>query len=390
MKRNILKLILFLMLFFGIFYILLFVGFMYLKKPIMQAFSNLNSTQQQTPQTTLPIVYEESTITSAVKKAIPSVVTVGIETQISSAPSIQFNPFNPFRPFQQTPGKTTQVKQNIGSGFIVSADGYVVTNKHVVDDTTAKYQVLTNDNKKYEVKDIYRDPLNDVAILKVEATDLQPIQFGDSVNLELGQIAIAIGTQLGEFNNTVTVGVVSGLGRGITAGSPYEGNVENLSNVIQTDAAINPGNSGGPLLNSKGEAIGINTAVSAEGQNIGFAIPVSVVQQVLDSFKARGFNFSRPFIGISYKMITKELAILNDIPEGAYVIDVATGSGADKAGIKKADIITKLDGIKIDTADDAYFTKKILDKNVGDTVVLTVWADNQSRDVTVVLGKSAQ
>ena len=268
------------------------------------------------------VVYEESVITKVVEEAIPSVVTVGIKKVVSSGGYIEINPFNPFSPFQQIPGKKEKVEQNIGSGFIISQDGLVITNKHVVSDSTADYQVLTYDKKKYDVLKIYRDPLNDLAILKINASNLKSLKLGDSNNLKLGQLVIAIGTPLGKFTNTVTQGIISGLGRGITAGSPFEGYVEKLDNVIQTDAAINPGNSGGPLLNSKGEVIGINTAIASEGQNIGFAIPVNVLKNLIEDFQKRGGSFDRPYIGILYKMIDKQTAILNDVVEGAYVVEV--------------------------------------------------------------------
>ena len=213
------------------------------------------------------VVTEESAIISAIDKTLPSVVTIGISKTTQSSSYFEIDPFDPFTPFRQQPGKSQKVEQNIGSGFIIDANGLIVTNKHVVSDTDATYKVLTNDNKTYDVRKISRDPLNDLAILKIDATNLKAISLGDSAHLKLGQIVIAIGTPLGEFQNTVTSGIVSGLKRGITAGSPFEGYVERLDNVIQTDAAINPGNSGGPLINLSGEAIGVNTAVSGQAQN---------------------------------------------------------------------------------------------------------------------------
>lgn len=224
--------------------------------------------------------YNEETITKSVNEALPSVVTIKISQTINRY-SIEFDPFNPFSPFRRVPRGSSQSEQNIGSGFIVKANGVIVTNKHVVSDENASYSIITNDNKEYSVKRIYRDPSNDLAILQVDVSNLKPLKLGESSNLKLGQTVIAIGTPLGEFTNTVTTGVISGLGRGITAGSVYEGYVEKLDDVIQTDAAINPGNSGGPLLNSSGEVIGINTAVAQQGQNIGFAIPVDVINNLL-------------------------------------------------------------------------------------------------------------
>lgn len=280
------------------------------------------------------VVYQESIVTRVIESAIPSVVTVGIDKTIQSADTLQFNPANPFAPIERVPGTTQKVEQNIGSGFIISASGLVITNKHVVGDTSAGYSVLTNDKKKYKVSKIYRDPLNDLAILKIDAEGLRPLALGNSSVLKLGQMAIAIGTPLGDFTNTVTVGIVSGLGRGISAGSPLAGHVEKLDNVIQTDAAINPGNSGGPLLNSAGQVIGINTAIASGGQNIGFAIPVNIISELINDFNKQGGSFDRPYIGLRYQMLDRKTALANKVVEGAYILEVIKGSPAEKAGIQ--------------------------------------------------------
>lgn len=217
--------------------------------------------------------------TDIINTALASVVTIEI-SKVTTQYSLEYNPSNPFRPFRGVP-QERQTEQNIGSGFIVGANGTVVTNKHVVADEDAEYAVITNNGRKFTIQNIYRDPSNDLAVLKANGIGFSAIGLGDSSQLQLGQPVYAIGTPLGEFTNTITSGIISGLGRGITAGSRFEGFVERLDNVIQTDAAINPGNSGGPLLNEQGEVIGINTAVSAEGQNIGFAIPVDIVKELL-------------------------------------------------------------------------------------------------------------
>jgi len=340
------------------------------------------STEKQT------VVYEESTIIKVIKDSLSSVVTVGINTTISQGDTIQINPFDPFSPFERIPGKTQKIEKNIGSGFIVSSDGLIITNKHVVSDTKATYQVLTNDKKKYNVEKIYRDPLNDLAILKITPkapTTLTPLKLGDSSTLKLGQLVIAIGTPLGEFTNTVTSGIISGLGRGITAGSPYEGFVEKLDNVIQTDAAINPGNSGGPLLNSKGEVIGINTAIAESGQNIGFALPVNLVKNLIDNFNKNGATFERPFIGVRYKMIDKQTAILNDLVKGAYVIEVIADSPAAKANLQEEDIIIEFDGKEVNGTDDQSLARLINDKKVGDIIKLKIWRNGQILTKTVTL-----
>ncbi len=338
------------------------------------------------------VVYEESVITKVVEESIPSVVTVTIKKTVSSGDIFQFDPFDFFSPFRRIPGTEKEIEKNIGSGFIISEDGLIITNKHVVSDTEAQYEVLTYDKKKYDVIKIYRDNLNDLAILKINSGNekLKPLKLGDSSKLKLGQLVIAIGTPLGEFTNTVTSGIISGLGRGITAGSPLEGYVERLDNVIQTDAAINPGNSGGPLLNSKGEVIGINTAIAAEGQNIGFAIPVNVVKDLIDNFYKSGGNFEKPYLGIRYKIIDKQTAILNDVVEGAYIIEILKNSPAEKIGLQDADIIIEFDGQKIGGEDDQQLAKIILKKKVGDSVKLKIWRDKKIIEKTVILEKSEQ
>ncbi len=336
------------------------------------------------------VVYEESVITKVVADSLPSVVTVGIQKTTSSPGSYQFNPFDPFAPFKQNPDTQQNVEGNIGSGFIISKDGLIITNKHVVSDTEAKYTVLTNDSKKYNVEKIYRDPLNDIAIIKVTAplSGFKPLPMGDSAHLQLGQLVVAIGTPLGEFTNTVTSGIISGLGRGITAGSQYEGFVEKLDGVIQTDAAISPGNSGGPLLNSKGQVIGINTAVAQEGQNIGFAIPVNVIKEIVDKFNQNGGSFERPYIGVRYQMVDKQTALANQLVEGAYVREVIDSSPAQKADIQVEDIITEFDGKKVNGSDDLGLTKLLSDKKVGDTVQVKVWRKGQTLSKSLTLTAS--
>jgi S1-C subfamily serine protease len=343
----------------------------------------INLPQSQTKERV--VTSEESVVTSVVSQSLPSVVTVGISTTTTQNNSFQFDPFNPFSPFQQSPQTPQQVDQNIGSGFIISSDGLIITNKHVVSDTTAKYRILTNDKKSYNVEKIYRDPLNDLAILKINAAGLKPLTLGDSSKIKLGQMAIAIGTPLGDFTNTVTTGIVSGLGRGITAGSPLEGFVEKLDNVIQTDAAINPGNSGGPLLNSSGEVVGINTAVAQQGQNIGFALPVNIVKELITKFNDNGGTFERPYIGVRYKMIDKQTAILNEVVEGAYIIEVIANSPAQKAGLAADDIITEFAGQKINGSDDQILAKAILNKKIGDVVSVKYWHNKEIKTTSIKL-----
>lgn len=335
---------------------------------------------------TVKIISEESVTINDVKKVGPSVVTVTEEISGSSG-QIQLGPFSIFGiPAPQGPSQP----QEIGSGFIVSSDGLIITNKHVVSETNATYAITTSNGKNYTVPNIYRDPLNDIAIIKIDPSEnsgesLKPVILGDSSNLQVGQFVVAIGTALGEFRNTVTTGVISGLGRGITANDSLQGYAERLDNVIQTDAAINPGNSGGPLVNSDGEVIGINTAIAQGGQNIGFALPINVVKDSLNNFNQFG-HFNRPFLGVYYKSIGKDVAIMNDVVQGDYVQGIVADSPAQKAGIKTGDIITKIDGSGInDTSDVGSF---ISEKKVGDTVTVTVWRNGKTSDLKVTLGSA--
>ena len=337
------------------------------------------------------VVTEESVIIDVVDRMSPSVVTVGITKTRQLGDMLEINPFDPFAPFRRRPGPPAggqKLEQDIGSGFIIGADGLIVTNKHVVADTAAKYRVITKDDKSYDVVKIYRDPGNDLAILKIVVTGLTPVELGDSNKIKVGQLAIAIGTALGEFRHAVTTGVISGVGRGITAGSPFEGYVERLDNVIQTDAAINPGNSGGPLLNSAGQVIGVNVAVSGDGQNIGFAIPINVIKDSLNNFNATG-QFNRPCLGVRYKTVSRDVGILNDIPEGAYVIDVVAGSPAENAELKEGDIITKIGDVRL-TGDNAELARVISKKKVGDSLTLSVWRDNKEQAINVTLGNQGE
>jgi serine protease Do len=323
------------------------------------------------------IVQEESMIIDIVEKTSPAVVTVGISK------TERFSTIDPFDPFSLFETQEQQIEQDIGTGFIVDPNGLIITNKHVVSDLGASYRVITADSQTYEVQNIYRDPSNDLAILKIDSQNLPTIELGDSNSLRVGQFALAIGTALGEFRHTITTGIVSGLGRGIIAGSPFAGYIEQLDDVIQTDAAINAGNSGGPLLNLAGQVIGVNVAVAQNAQNIGFAIPINTVRAVLDNFRQTG-EFSRPFLGIRYSDITKEAAILNEIPEGAYVIEVVSGSSAAEAGIQAGDVITEIDNQKIKETDNSV-AEIINKKRVGETIAVKIWRNGETRQIDIKL-----
>jgi len=337
------------------------------------------------------VLQEENAVIRVVEEVTPSVVTVGVKkTQKIIDSSSLFDPFGFFgRPRTQPEVEERQIEQNIGSGFIIDASGLIVTNKHVMDDLGAEYRVITYQDDELKVEKIYRDPINDMAILKVSppASGLKPVRLGDSSNLRVGQVVIAIGTALGEFRSTVTTGVISGLGRGINAGSPFGGLSERLDNVIQTDAAINPGNSGGPLLNSSSEVIGVSVAMSQAGENIGFAIPINLVKESIETFNTTG-KFSRPFLGVRYQMLDKRTAILNSVPQGAYIVEIVIDSPADKAGVKENDIIIKIDGRQLD--EDNGLTEVIAKKKVGDEASLEIYRNGEEIKLKVKLEEAGE
>ena len=351
----------------------------------MPIFFNPPDDQRSGELGSVKVVSEESVVIDVVKNVGPSVVTIAGELTEEAVETD--DPFSIFG--FPAPRRELNRPENIGSGFIIDSNGTIVTNKHVVSDTGIKYSVVTKDEKRYEVQNIYRDPLNDIAIIKVNpqqnpGTQLPPVKMGDSSKIQVGQLAIAIGTPLGEFNNSVTTGVVSGVGRGITAGSFFEGFVEQLDNVIQTDAAINPGNSGGPLLDSSGSVIGVNTAVSQNGENIGFALPINLIKDSLRHFNETG-QFNRPYLGVAYRMVSRDLSLQNEIPEGAFVQTVVENSAADKGGIQEGDIITKFDNKNV-RANSSELAQLISAKKVGDTVSVVVYREDengQSQNVTL-------
>lgn len=329
-------------------------------------------TQIQNNQTRV-VVSEETAVIQAVEKTSPSVVAIGVNQRL-------INPYSPFAAPANQPS-------TIGTGFIVSDKGVIVTNRHVVSDTSLKYSVVTKDGQKLEIEKIYRDPNLDLALVKVSNSTLKSIELGDSSKLKVGQTTIAIGNALGRYDNTVTTGVVSGLGRAVSAGDPFSGQTERLDNLIQTDAAINPGNSGGPLLNSSGQAIGVNVATTEGAQNIGFAIPINSVKAILTEFVQTG-TVQRAFLGVRYSFISKDVAILNEVPQGAYVQNVVDDSPAAKGGIQPRDIITKIDGQPVDS--ETKIAEVIQSKKVGQSLTLDVWSNGKTKTVTVTLSQAPE
>lgn len=328
------------------------------------------------------ILTEESVVTEVAERVSPAVVTVSYKRETPVMERYFLDPFGMFRGRRAT-GEVETEQVDIGSGFIVDKSGLVVTNKHVVSMGQASdYKVVLNDDKEYQVEKIWRDPVNDLAILKISNGEFPAIEMGDSDKIKVGNFVVAIGTALGEFRHTVTTGVVSGLGRGITAGDGFSAS-EKLDNVIQTDAAINPGNSGGPLLNSAGQVIGVNVAVSQSANNIGFALPINVVKESLNNFNTTG-QFDRPFFGVRYQMLTKEQGILNSVPSGAYVVEVVADSSADAAGVEKGDIIMRFDGKSVAEVEGGL-SELLTKKKIGDRVEVEIWRDGETQKLGVEL-----
>lgn len=349
-----------------------------------------------------PTVDYEQAIIKAVDGASKSVVSIIISKNIPIIEQCPYDPLANLSPdlqdffggggvqYYQPCQKGTQLKKiGGGSGFVVSNDGLILTNKHVVSDTAAEYTIIAFDGKKYPAKVLARDPSQDLAIIKVEATNLTAAKIGDSNSIKLGQTAIAIGYSLGEFSNTVSVGVISGLARNVTASGSGFG-IEALQGVIQTDAAINPGNSGGPLLNLKGEVIGINTAVASSAQSIGFAIPINRAKKDIQSVRSTG-SIKVPYVGVRYIMIDADLAKSKNlaVTEGALINSDGTNpavmpnSPAAKAGFKSGDIITQFGDTTVNS--DHPLGNIIQDYNVGDVVNAKILRGLETLNLKVTL-----
>lgn len=338
--------------------------------------------KEYVPQTT-----EEDKVINVVKSASPSVVSIVITKEVPI-----YSAYDWFWGVPQSQG-TEKQQVGAGSGFIVSSDGMVLTNKHVVSDTKAEYTVITNDDKEYEALVLARDPVQDIAILKIQSNDsFSPIKLGSSENIQIGQTSIAIGNALGQLKNTVSVGVISGLERTVTATGGTT--TETLEDIIQTDAAINSGNSGGPLLNLMGEVIGINTAVASSAENIGFAIPIDRAIKDIEKLKTTG-KISYPFIGIRYVAISEDIMEELDLPVSYGILIVkgdlagekaiSSGSPAEKAGLKEDDIVLEFNGERI--TEDNSLSKIMLKYNPGDTASLKILRNKQELIKNIVLGE---
>lgn len=361
-----------------------------------------NSQPDFTPSTS-----DEARVIAVVKMATPAVVSIVADKDLTIVENPGFNPFQDlcgdsfFRQFlgdqcggsqQQQPRSRTQ-RQTVsaGSGFTISSDGLILTNKHVIDIPGADFTVITSDNKKFKAHVLAKDPVRDLAVIKIDGSGFPSLPLGNSDRVQIGQTVIAIGNALGQFSNTVSKGVVSGLSRSIVANSGG-GSSERLDQVIQTDAAINPGNSGGPLLNLSGEVIGVNSAIVQGAQNIGFAIPINQAKKDINQVKTLG-KISVPFLGVRYVLVTPDVKAQNDLPVdyGALIVGgrnpqevaITPGSPADKAGIRENDIILEINGKRLSENND--LARALQNLSVGDRVTLKILSRGAEKTVSLTL-----
>lgn len=346
------------------------------------------------------ILERESAVVDVVENSSPAVVSIVVTKDMPRLRSFGQRDFFDFffDPFGRMDGGGTEdggtERQEIGggTGFFVSKDGLIVTNKHVVSDDEADYTVVTNDDKEYSAKVLAKHPSLDIAVLKVDGdSDFPLLELGNSDELKVGQSVVAIGNPLGEFPNSVSLGIVSGLQRDITASAGF-GQAERLTNIIQTDAAINPGNSGGPLLDIGGKVIGINVAVVSGAQSIGFALPINQVSEIVKQVKEKG-EISVPYIGVRYVILNEAIQEENNLPydygalviRGENITDLAVvpGSPADKAGVVENDVILEIDGEKI--TEDNTLADIINEHSVGDEITLKLWHKGDEKEIKVRL-----
>jgi len=309
------------------------------------------------------------------KKVTPCVVNIStISKKKIVQPFFEMNPF--FEDFFGAP--QTRRDKSLGSGFILSRDGYIVTNDHVVRDAESVQVKLSND-KVYDARVVGGDQKTDIAVIKINAADLPVAVLGDSEKLEVGQWAIAIGNPFG-LERSMTVGVVSATGRSNMGIETYE-------NFIQTDASINPGNSGGPLLNIHGEVIGINTAIVAAGQGIGFAIPIAMAKPIVTQIMQKG-SVSRGYMGVTIQPVTEDLARSFGLKQarGALVNDVLNGGPAEKAGIRQGDVIIAFNGTEV--KDPSHLQRLVAEQGAGQAARVTLSRDGKTAELGMTLSSA--
>lgn len=346
-------------------------------------------------QQDVQVINEESAITQVAEKSNSSVVSIVITQNVPVYEQYRSSPF--FEDFgdRQQIG-TEEQEVGSGTGFIVSNDGLIITNRHVVEEDDVSYTVFLSDGTTKPATVLARDTLLDIAFIDIEGDSYTPLPLGTSEGLKVGQRVVAIGNALGEFGNTVSTGIVSGLSRNIIASDQNGGATERLSGVIQTDASINFGNSGGPLMDISGNVIGVNVAVAQDAENIGFAIPIDLVKDVLESVQTTG-KIERPVLGVRYIPINEDVQERNDlsVDYGALVSrsaddepGVLPGSPADKAGILENDIILEVEGVRVN--DEHRLEEIIQNYKLGSVVQIKLLSKGNEKVVTVTLDKVAQ
>jgi S1-C subfamily serine protease len=314
-----------------------------------------------------PVTDEQQAIL-AVRKAKASVVNITVKHSMSL----------------QSSGASVQVDSVYGTGIIVSADGYIVTNSHVVSVSEGVFSTILADGSSHEAKLVGIDKYHDIAVLKVEAANWPAATFGNSDDLETGQSVFAIGNSLGRYQNTVSRGVVAGLSRGV---APAEGDSRpRFLNLIQTDAAINVGNSGGPLVNMNGEVIGVNTLIDNGGESLGFAIPANTVKTSIEQLKKFG-KASAPFLGVSFVMVDEVLKNEKSlsVSEGAYIVSVVKGESAEKAGIRAGDVIVEINREKLTRLSE--LDKQIAKRQAGDQILVVLYRGKEKLELPVIVGE---
>lgn len=342
---------------FGLIY--LFRGMFVDNNYLSNLFNHSNPVTQSTTETiNNKIINEESVVIDVVERVGPSIVSISYLEDVFA-----------------------EEGEPIGSGVIVSTDGLIVTNKHVIEDEEGSYEVILQDGSRHKVVEIIRDKSKDLALIKINNSNLKPVNFGDSSKIKLGQKAIAVGNALG-FSNTVSVGIVSGLSREVEV----EG--EMFKNLIQTDAAINPGNSGGALLNSNGDLVGVNTAKSSYAENIGFAIPVDSVMDLVQKYQTGKIDKDSvpAFLGIGFVFRDLKEYLNKGLPIGPVITGVLKNSPADKAGLRVGDIIVSIDGTEF--SDEYELSEFIKEKNPSDKVKIKVYRKNNTIELEATLVES--
>ncbi len=345
------------------------------------------------------IITQEDMVMKVVKNVSSAVVSVVATKDVPVMEEYFSSPFKnlpqgffPDIKIPQYRQKGTEKKRvSSGSGFFISKDGLILTNKHVVADPKAEYSVIMNDGRKLAAKVLVRDPFQDIAILKVEGKEFNYIPLGDSRKIKVGQSAIAIGNSLGEFQNTVSVGIISGLKRRVMVVGDAITGAEELQELIQTDASINPGNSGGPLLDLSGNVVGINTAMAELAENIGFALPINIAKRDIKDIQEFG-TVKYPFIGIRYQSVNTEIKIKNKLPVDYGLLltrgpkgepSITKDSPAEKAGLKKGDVILEVNGIKMH---DSNSLISLLNKlRVGDKIKMKIFRNGKKMELSVTL-----